>query len=143
LIATLALLLLALAGCGEYLDFEAALPPSPSPFPTMARLATVTPVTPSPTLAPTPTRRPTTIATPTEPIPLEAVTIVGANVRAGPGTDFAVVDTILADEVVTLNGRLGEWYRLRTPDGIDGWMAAEVLGVPPEVAESVPNLEEE
>jgi len=125
---------LALAACG---DLAAALPPRPTPFPTFARLPSVTPVTPSPTPPPSATPVP---ATPT-PEPLLARAPGPANVRSGPGVSFGIVGVVDADDTVSLLGRTGEWYRVATPDGVTGWMSEQVLDIDPEIAAAVPPVE--
>jgi uncharacterized protein YgiM (DUF1202 family) len=127
-------LALALSACG---DLVAALPPRPSPFPTLARLPSVTPVTPSPTRPPT--------ATPVLPTATPAPLLVrapgAANVRGGPGVDFAIVAVVAADDQIELLGRSGDWYQVGLADGSTGWMAGQVLGLDPEVAVDVPLVE--
>lgn len=127
-------LALALAACG---DLVAALPPRPSPFPTLARLPSVTPVTPSPTRPPTATPPQ---ATPT-PAPLLVRAPGPANVRSGPGVSFEIVGVVAADDPIELLGRSGDWYRVALADGSVGWMAGQVLGIAPDVAAAVPLVE--
>lgn len=122
-----------LCGC-DYI--RSALPPSPSPFPVLARLPTVTPMTPSPTPQPTRTPRPSPTRRP--PPALQGTVAVGANVRVGPGTDFAIVTSIVAGNTVTILGQNSGWYQVQTPDGSKGWMSALVLEVTPAVATAVP-----
>lgn len=130
LIACLLLGIGALAAC-EYID--SALPPTPSPFPTLSRLPSVTPVTPSPTLPPTATA----VAT-AEP-ELIGLVVVDANVRAGPGLDFEIINVMLAGSTVLLQERTDtNWFRVVLPDGTAGWMFEQVLDVPPETFEQVP-----
>jgi hypothetical protein len=131
-------LVVALPGC-DYI--RSALPPTPSPFPTLARLPTVTPVTPSATHWPTRTPRPRPTATVTPSVPLLGTVAVGANVRLGPGIDFAIITSVLPGNEVDILGQNGNWYKIITPDGTEGWMSAQVLEVAPEVAESVPVIE--
>ena len=64
------------------------------------------------------------------------------NVRGGPGQHFAEVDKASANErlealepqeIVTAKlGRQGNWVRLRTPRGIEGWAAAWLLRAAPD-----------
>ncbi|NJN66073.1 MAG: SH3 domain-containing protein [Chloroflexaceae bacterium] len=115
-----------------------ALPPSPSPFPTLARLPTVTPETPIPTPEPTATPGPPT-PTPT-PLSMEGLAVVAANVRSGPGIDYPILYTLSKDERVILHARHENWYQVTTPDGTEGWMAAEVLDVISAVATAVPTV---
>lgn len=124
-----------LYGC----DFlTSALPPTPSPFPTLARLPTVTPTPLMPTSTPTVVPSPEP-PTPT-PAPPEVLVIVGANLRAGPGTDQPVLDILPQGSTVTIYGNQGEWFKVVTEDEIEGWMAAEVLDVSPEMTTIVPTI---
>ncbi|GAB4433651.1 MAG: hypothetical protein OHK0015_22600 [Chloroflexi bacterium OHK40] len=130
--ALLAAVALVLSACAE---LEAALPPRPSPVPTLARLPTVTPVTPRPTPPPTATALAT--VTPT-PLALVATVAVGANVRAGPGVGFAIVGVLDAGVTVGLAGRQGDWFQIDAPDGTRGWMAGQVLMIDPATNAAVP-----
>jgi uncharacterized protein YgiM (DUF1202 family) len=130
------LLVLLIAGC-EYIT--SAMPPTPSPFPTMARLPSVTPVTPSPTMQPSATPGPTVATTPT-PIVRAASVAIGANVRSGPDINFAVVTSLVAGTSITLTAQMNEWYRVTTPDGTEGWMSSLVVEAPPESPDVIPTL---
>ncbi|WP_298821483.1 SH3 domain-containing protein [Chloroflexus sp.] len=127
--------LLLLTGC---IDLAAALPPTPSPFPTLAPLPTVTPVTPQPARSPvTIILAPPATATPTT-ARLTGRVNVTANLRSGPGTDFAVITVVPSDTEVVLEGQRANWYIVRLSDGQTGWMSAAVLDVAPEIAALVP-----
>lgn len=135
----LLLLLLAaplISGC-EYIS--SALPPTPSPFPTLARLPTVTPEPPSPTPAPTFTPVPLR-PTPT-PSPPSGTVTVGSNVRAGPGLDYTVVAGVEQGKKVQLLGTHQGWYKIITPDEVEGWISGELLSINPAVATEVPAIE--
>jgi hypothetical protein len=132
LLAAVACVALGLAACG---DLAAALPPRPSPFPTLARLPSVTPVTPSPIPLPTATAVAQPTATPALPL---AFVVVDANMRSGPGTGFEIVSVVSAGSSIALSGRQDDWYQVRTADGVEGWMSNLVLEVDPAVADSVP-----
>lgn len=142
LVGALVLLVWALSGCDYIMD---ALPPSPSPFPTLARLPSVTPVpptaTPLPTRVPRPSETPTPDVTPTLPV-LEGTVAVGANVRSGPGTDFRILTSLVVGTVVTIQGKTEDgWYSVVLEDGQAAWMFETVLEVPPDTAELVPPVE--
>lgn len=124
------LLLMLLYGCDAV---AGALPPGPTPFPTFARLPTVTPEPPAP--APGPVSDPFPTVTPR---PLTGTVIVGANVRTGPGINFTVITTIVAGNRVTLRGQSEGWYQVVTPDGTEGWMSGDVLSIAPNTAANVP-----
>jgi hypothetical protein len=127
-----------LCGC-DYI--ASALPPTPSPFPTLARLPTVTPAPPTPTIEPTPTPVPPPPTSTPTPTPLEASTRVGANVREGPGLDYAVIGSVRQNEAVVLHGIYEGWYRVTTGTDLEGWMASDVLVVAPDVATAVPTTQ--
>lgn len=118
-----ALAALALVACG---DLASALPARPSPFPTLARLPSVTPVTPGPTRLPSPTSAPTRTSTIVS-RPSRALVAVAANLRSGPGLDYAVVTVLDAGTSLTLGEHQGEWYAVQTADGAQGWMSDQVL----------------
>lgn len=120
------------------IDLAAALPPTPSPFPTLARLPTVTPVTPQPTRAPVMiVLGGASTVTPTAERLVGRVQ-VAANLRNGPGTSFRVITVVPANTEVLLEGQRANWYVVRLPDGQTGWMSATVLEVAPDVAARVP-----
>ncbi len=130
--ATFVAALLGLVACG---DLASALPARPTPVPTLARLPSVTPVTPSPTRPPTVT--PVLALTPTA-VPLRASVAVGANVRAGPGTDFAIVGVLAPGDEVQLLSRSGDWYEVIGPGQVSGWMSGLVLTIDPATDAAVP-----
>jgi uncharacterized protein YraI len=103
--------------------------------PTLARLPSVTPVTPSATPPPTATIR--LVTTPTA-VPLVAAVAVGANVRAGPGVDFAVVGVLAPGDQVRLLRSSSGWYEVLGPDQVAGWMSARVLSIDPATEAAVP-----
>ncbi|WP_129632061.1 SH3 domain-containing protein [Candidatus Oscillochloris fontis] len=123
---------LVLAGCG---NFVSALPAQPSPFPTLARLPSVTPVTPRPTRPPTPSPSATPTATP---VPPQAEATINANLRSGPSTNTSVVAVVRKGTRVSLLEREDDWYRIRTPDATEGWMASTVLKIDPDLIDQVP-----
>ncbi|NJN15094.1 MAG: SH3 domain-containing protein [Oscillochloris sp.] len=128
-------LVLVLAGCA---DLAAALPPRPTPFPTLARLPSVTPVTPSP--LPTATLPvPTIPPTPTS-VPILGTVTITANVRSGPSTTFDILTIIEGGASVEILGRSGDWYQIRTPDGFSGWLFAQLLDIPTDVASNIPTV---
>ncbi len=135
------MLLPALHGC-DYIS--SAMPPSPSPFPTLARLPSVTPLLPTLTPWPTPTLRPGPTPTPTiDPVDLEGTVAVGANLRTGPGTDFAIVTSVVAETSITLLGYAEGWYQVALPDDTEGWMSEQVIEIDPAIATAVPTVSPE
>lgn len=133
-VVALLVAVLGLVGCSA---LTGALPPSPSPFPTLARLPSVTPM--PPTAPPAPTR---VAASPTPEAAARSarVTAFEANVRLGPGTTFAVVTIVGVGQEVVLRSQNQGWYEVTTPDGKRGWMAALVLDVDPDLAAAVPTV---
>lgn len=47
----------------------------------------------------------------------------GLNVRSGPGTGYAIIGGLGYDQWATVLGREGDWYRVRLPSGVEGWVA--------------------
>jgi uncharacterized protein YraI len=80
------------------------------------------PATPAP--APTRPRAPT-------PSPGDGVATANVNLRAGPGTDYAVLAVLNAGDTVRVLGRTedGTWYRVRTRTGELVWLAAAYVTV--------------
>ncbi len=64
--------------------------------------------------------------------PTVTVTSTGSvNLRSGPGTDFAVVNTLAADETAAANGRNADssWLRLTFSDGSTAWVFAQLVTI--------------
>ena len=133
---------LALVGCSlSDLGAPAAtatLPPLPSattapsvtPRPTLTPTDTPLPTathTSSPSATPTATFTPTATATPT--LYAEVVSQRRVNVRGGPGTGFAVIDSLSPDGgvVVLSQDEQHNWYRVRLESGAEGWVSASLL----------------
>ena len=150
-------MLIGVSGAGIAVGGQIAIPtytPSPTtpptatftPSPTLTPTPTYTP-TPTPTLTPTPVPPTATFTltpvppTPT-PTPIFAVVRVlsdsGARIRSTPG---GLTITVLANGTTVqvfeppeeFSG--GNWFRVLTPDGIEGWMLEDVLII----ATPVPN----
>jgi hypothetical protein len=109
--------------------------PTATPTETPTLTATPTPVdtptaTPTDTPTPTPTETPTPTPTATPPPTPDAMVQVNAlNLRAGPGTDYAVVDTLRFGDSLQVIGRYGSdcsWLEVITPTGLQGWVAGTV-----------------
>jgi LCP family protein required for cell wall assembly len=58
-----------------------------------------------------------------------AVTVTGeyVNVRSKPGTDSAVIGQVYAGQILTVLDQLGDWYYIRTPDGMLGYVSASLV----------------
>ncbi|MFB9327555.1 N-acetylmuramoyl-L-alanine amidase [Paenibacillus aurantiacus] len=48
--------------------------------------------------------------------------------RKGPGTGYAVVGGLYRGEAVTVLERDGDWVKVKTPDGQQGWVASQYIG---------------
>ncbi len=99
-----------------------------TPTPTKTNTPTTTPTatnTPSNTPTPTFTNTPTATNTPTPATPVVQA-LRSVVVRTGPGTQFAVLGNVSADEELILIGisEDGGWFQVIMPDGMVGWLAA-------------------
>ncbi len=76
-------------------------------------------VTPTGTATPQPT--PTATATP---LPDAAVGDQLTNLRSGPSVGFAIIAEVEGGTALDVLGKSadGEWLKVRTPDGLEGWM---------------------
>lgn len=153
---------LALAGCQDDQPAPSATPAQPpatvalqpaADTPTAMPTPTEPPATSTPTAVPTdtptPTLRPPTptpappTATPT-PAPTDTPTLApqpqtarSANLRAGPGTNYAVVGSAAAQQAIEPMGRntAGDWLQIQSAAG-EAWIAAflvenvDVAGLP-------------
>ena len=111
-------------------DAVAALPTSTpyldlTPLPTFTPTPTISP-TPTLTLTPTPTLTPTATPAPTF---VAEVGVELANLREGPGSDYAVVVILGQGEALLLTARnaAGDWLYARTELGQQGWVFGEML----------------
>ncbi len=129
--------LMALLSLGACTDLAATLPERPTPVPTLARLPSVTPMPPGPPTAPAMPTVPASTPTPEPPVGRVAM---AANVRAGPGLEYAVVGGLAAGAPVSLLGRFDTWYRVQGPGEVRGWMAGQVLEIDPAIAAMVPAI---
>lgn len=87
---------------------------------------------PSRTAGPTSTKPP--IATPTiTPTPTPGITlhvaVTAANFRAGPGTQYGVLEVLPYNTAVTILGRTEDraWFNVMTENGRRGWLGASVV----------------
>ncbi|MDE0431207.1 MAG: SH3 domain-containing protein [Caldilineaceae bacterium] len=85
-------------------------------------------VTPSPANGASARTAPQEDAPPSLTGPAVTVVVEGANVRAGPGTDFPVVGLLYANDRAALLGRsqAGDWLHVRLPDSL-GWIFAPLV----------------
>jgi hypothetical protein len=116
-----------------------AAPTTSTPMPSVALVATVTPSPAGATRTPTntlvPTRTPTLTVSPA-PTPIWAKIVAGASggafVRAEPNYQALVVKSLLNDMLVevlpeTEQTNNSTWVRVRTTDGIEGWIVRSLL----------------
>jgi len=94
------------------------------PSPTLRPTATST-TAPTAAITSTPTIVPT--STP-ESVTKVEVTVGAANLRSGAGTDFAAVGVVKEGEDIELLeiSPDGTWYKVRTADGLEGWVGSSV-----------------
>lgn len=65
------------------------------------------------------------------------VTVDKAQVRGGPGLQYKNVGMLARGAAVEVRGQLGEWLKIRPPEGTSLWVSAayvELLDAPPEAA---------
>ncbi|MBN1284863.1 MAG: SH3 domain-containing protein [Anaerolineae bacterium] len=69
------------------------------------------------------------------------------NVRQGPGIEFSVIDIVYPDDHLALSrdfqrplGQNGDWVKVRTPHGIEGWSATWYISLALRAAESALRL---
>lgn len=93
---------------------------TPTPAPT-------DPAAPDPAAADDPSA-PETPAAPEITGPALTIIVEGANLRAGPGTDYPVVGGLYQDQTAALLGRnqAGDWLQLQTPNG-PAWIFATLV----------------
>lgn len=122
-------------------------PPSATPTISPTRTPTPTPTnTATPTLTPIPTLTPTMIVTPTLPATPAASALLiveRANIRSGPGPEFAVLGVVLRSEQYEITGRnsRGDWWQVCcTDEGATGWLFGELVVVQGDAA-AVPIVE--
>jgi Bacterial SH3 domain len=50
-----------------------------------------------------------------------------AHLRGGAGRDFRVVGKAREGDTLTLMSEVGEWYQVRTQEGVEGWVAKDLV----------------
>ncbi|HEY6041233.1 MAG TPA: SH3 domain-containing protein [Anaerolineae bacterium] len=131
-IAAVALIALGIYWLSANASFFAAAAPPTEP-PTLAAL--LLPPTWTPTRPPTSTRTPTPTNTPQATATVEQ--IIGrvkdaANVRAGPGTVYAILGGLSRDKTLTLVGKSedGRYFQFENPDRNSlGWVFADLVEI--------------
>jgi uncharacterized protein YgiM (DUF1202 family) len=109
------LVLLALAGCSSLVDYNpyaALATPTPSPSPTVA--ASPTPAESGSSETPSPTPTPTVLC--------QVTASEALNLRAGPGTSYAVIGWLAAGDILTVTRQEDGWANVITPTGAAGWV---------------------
>lgn len=77
--------------------------------------------------------------TPAKPMVLKATTTEeSVNLRRGPGTGFSSLGKLPKGLSVDLLSQKDQWYRIETPAGALGWVTADFLQIPTDVAGQVP-----
>jgi lipoprotein-anchoring transpeptidase ErfK/SrfK len=105
-----------------------------------AAFATATPRPTKLPPTPEPTEEPTaTPATPTSSPAMAQAQAQGANLRSGPGTDYALAGTLEGGERVEIIGRYGEWWQVAAYQGGTAWVYDGVVSATD--TEAVPQVE--
>jgi DNA gyrase/topoisomerase IV subunit A len=55
------------------------------------------------------------------------VAVDAANVREGPGQGYSVVDRLATGATLLCWGSANDWYHVRTPNGVEGWIHASLV----------------
>jgi len=55
------------------------------------------------------------------------VAVDSANVREGPGQAYTVVDRLSTGATLLCWGSANDWYHVRTPSGVEGWIHASLV----------------
>jgi hypothetical protein len=129
-------LLIAAAGCTQVGPEATPAPPTKTPKPTFTPTmvpteevfptATPVPATPTPEVTATPEEPPM----PT-PLPAPQVSALrNANVRSGPGTNYARLGTLAGGQTANVLGKnaAGNWYQIEF-DGDVGWVTSDLVNV--------------
>lgn len=58
-------------------------------------------------------------------------------IRVGPSVEFEKIAKLPGDVQVALIGRHENWFKVRTPNGTEGWIAADLLGVEDGIGDQV------
>jgi len=127
-IAIVALFICVYGGRSLVGNFSAAAAATPTPTPTRVR--------PTITLAPTPTSAPTFTPTPNIPTAIAkgvfVAVIDGVNFRQEASTAAQIIRTLGAGEVLeVIDGPVSAkdrtWWKLKDPNGVEGWAAQDFL----------------
>ncbi len=107
---------------------QASKPQDPISAVVVRLTATATPAGTASDPAPQPTADASSITDPAITGPAITVIVEGANLRAGPGVDFPVVDVLYQNQTAALTGRnqAGDWLQLQRPTG-PAWIFAPLV----------------
>jgi serpin B len=61
------------------------------------------------------------------------------NIRSGAGPEYAVVATASKGTDLTILKESGAWYKVRTPDGKEGWVRKDLVALSPKTEGSTPS----
>lgn len=70
-------------------------------------------------------------------VPVGVVLDDETRIRLGPSTEYEKIAKLPANAQVVLVGRHENWFKIRTPNGTEGWISADLLGVGDGVADQV------
>lgn len=73
-------------------------------------------------------------------MPVGSVLDNDTRIRNGPSTEYERIAKLGADTQVALVGRHENWFQIRTANGTEGWIAADLLGVGDGIADQVPTI---
>src|SRR5687767_5944034 len=74
---------------------------------------------------------------------VDTATSARVNLRSGPGSTYAVVTVLEANTAVHLDGRYNSdrmWVHITTAMGQAGWIARDLVSVPPDQINALPVL---
>ncbi|MEZ4642375.1 MAG: SH3 domain-containing protein [Chloroflexota bacterium] len=77
------------------------------------------------------TRTSAATSTPKPPSPIITITGTRVNIRSGPGTDYAVIQTLDKDDTAPAVGFNSEqtWVQIELPDNTLGWVSADLVDI--------------
>lgn len=71
-------------------------------------------------------------------MPVGMVLDSDTRIRTGPGTDYERIAKLPADTQVALIARHENWFQIRTLNGTEGWISADLIGIEDGIADQVP-----
>lgn len=110
------------------LDFVETVLPTDTSLPPTAELTDVPTEEATNTTTPRPSATSTSQPTATV-MPQVQVSVASANLRSGPGANYDVLGTAVADDVlfVVANNQAGDWYNVVLANNSRAWIAASVV----------------